>query len=275
MADEFKPLTSQEKAAGAKVKKPSKDEGVAIVPVPDDAPLTIPHHWLGVPVFVWSYHDAAGKLLMKICRFNKPSDNPDKPDKDFFPLTYRQYKDGSSRWEWKGLDEPRPLYGLDRLAARPGAPVLVCEGEKSADAAQKIFPDHVAITSPNGAGSPHKADWNPVAGRQLIIWADQDENGKNYDASVTQLALTASALSVHIVQVPKSFPDGWDLADPLPDGVTPDDLRQLLNDAAPELSGDGVDPAVNDDDAAHDLAEIFAAAERMALFDNAIILISP
>ena len=30
--------------------------------------------------------------------------------------------------------EPRPLYGLDRLAAKPAATVLLVEGEKCADA---------------------------------------------------------------------------------------------------------------------------------------------
>ena len=56
------------------------------------------------------------------------------------------------------MDTPRPLYGLDRLAARPDAPVIVCEGEKAADAAERLFPEYVAVTSPNGAGSPHCAD---------------------------------------------------------------------------------------------------------------------
>ena len=49
----------------------------------------------------------------------------------------------------KGFPDPRPLYGLDRITQRPNSPVLVVEGEKAADAAGKIFPDYVCVTSPS------------------------------------------------------------------------------------------------------------------------------
>ena len=67
----------------------------------------------------------------------------------------------------KGFPNPRPLYGLDRLAARPTAPVIVVEGEKSADAAAVIFPDYVVTTSPFGARAADKADWTPLHGRDV------------------------------------------------------------------------------------------------------------
>ena len=38
------------------------------------------------------------------------------------------------RWRWKSVRAPRPLYNLNNLAAHPGAPVVICEGEKAADA---------------------------------------------------------------------------------------------------------------------------------------------
>lgn len=270
MTDPFAPLNAKEKAAGTKTNNSRRHKGVAIVPVPDDAPQGIPPHRRGLPVQVWQYRDASGKLMMKICRFDKPGSNPEKPDKEFFPLIYWQDNDGSYHWVWLGLEEPRPLYGLDRLASRPDAPVLVCEGEKSADAGTVIFSDHVAITSPNGAGSAHKADWSPVAGRRVIIWPDRDDNGQKYAAAVAQLALAAKALSVYIVQVPENFLDGWDLADNPPEGITQDDLRQLLNDAIPVSLDNGPGSVVDDKDGA-DLAEIQRVAERMALLDDAVI----
>ncbi|MBU2134695.1 MAG: hypothetical protein KKA45_00675, partial [Alphaproteobacteria bacterium] len=49
------------------------------------------------------------------------------------------------RWKPKAEPGPRPLYGLDRLAARPAARVLLVEGEKAADAAGKRFPDLVVM----------------------------------------------------------------------------------------------------------------------------------
>ena len=80
------------------------------------------------------------------------------------------------RWRWKAIPSPRPLYGLDKIAARPYAPVIVCEGEKAAEAAAKIFPDHVAVTSSNGAGAAKKADWSPLSRRRVTIWPDNDED---------------------------------------------------------------------------------------------------
>ena len=76
-----------------------------------------------------------------------------------------------------GGPAPRPLYGLDRLGANPDALVIVCEGEKSVEAAAQIFPDSVAVTSPNGSQAVAKAAWGPSAGRLVIIWPDNDEEG--------------------------------------------------------------------------------------------------
>lgn len=75
----------------------------------------------------------------------------------------------------------KPLYGLDLIAAFPGEVVLLCEGEKCADALRKL--ELVAITS-GGATSANNADWSPLAGRQVIIWPDHDEPGLRYASDV-------------------------------------------------------------------------------------------
>ena len=116
-----------------------------------------------------------------------------------------------------------PIYGLDRLAQRPTDPVLVVEGEKSADAAGKIFPDHVVTTSPFGAKSANKADWTPLHGRTVVIWPDNDTPGAKYAADVARLVPGAT-----VVPFPSSWRDGWDLADDLPVGVTIEALKALL-----------------------------------------------
>jgi len=55
--------------------------------------------------------------------------------------------------------------------------VIVCEGEKAADAAIELFPDHVAVTSPHGSQGAEKADWSPLSRRDVTIWPDADEAG--------------------------------------------------------------------------------------------------
>ena len=183
--DNFEPLTPEEKAgAGTQKKKSDKDEGVVIFPMPEGVAINATHPTLGKPSLVWDYRDALGQLIFCVCRFF-----PAAGEKEDRPLTYRQFKDGAKRMCWKSVDVPRPLYGLDRLAAHPDAPVLVCEGEKATDAAQKLFPAYVAVTSPNGAGSAHCADWEPLQGRTIIIWPDHDKEGKDYAEAVARLII--------------------------------------------------------------------------------------
>ena len=155
--------------------------------------------------FTYTYSDAGGAYLGSITR------NVNDAGKKTFRAS-------------KGFpDPPRPLYGLARLAQRPDAPVLVVEGEKAADAAGKTFPDYVCVTSPFGAQSAAKADWTPLAGRDVTVWPDHDAAGAKYAADVVQLAPHAK-----VVPLPGSFPEGWDLADDLPSGVTVEVLLGLL-----------------------------------------------
>ena len=206
-------------------KDDDKDSGIPILPVPDDAPSEVPNHYeMGKPNKVWEYRDECGELLMKICRFNKDGGKEDRP------LTYRQYKNGTRRWAYKGLDKPRPLYGLDRLADRPDAPVIVCEGEKATDDAQALFPEYIAVTSPNGAKSAHSADWKPLEGRNVTIWPDNDAPGQAYAKSVAQILFDLN-MEALVITVPEDFPSGWDLADPLPEGIFEEALTAMLAEA--------------------------------------------
>ena len=163
-----------------------------ILPVPADAPpLTRAMLSRFAPAGFsfaagWRYRDAEGRLLGCVVRYDQevlsvlsvPDTGKSRnSDKEIRPLTYCEGPNGRREWRCKAFFEPRPLYGLDRLAARPDAPVLVTEGEKAADAAAKLFPDHVAITSPGGSNAAGKADWSPVAGRHVVIWPDNDEPG--------------------------------------------------------------------------------------------------
>ena len=140
------------------------------------------------------------------------------------------------RWRQKGIPKPRPLYNLPALWERPEAPVIVVEGEKTADAAGQLFPSHIAITSMGGAKSPHLSDWSPLRGRDVVVWPDNDPDGQSYALKVAALVLKAGASSARMVQLPEGLPAGWDLADTVPDGV---DVEKLLADAQPADADEG------------------------------------
>lgn len=138
-------------------------------PPPEDAPPA-PTLQSGIK---YTYRDAAGRALWYLWRTN----DAESGKKKFLPLSWGSINGEVSQWHWKHPMPPRSLYGLDRLAARPDAPVLVVEGEKAADSASEKFPNHVCVTWPGGASSVSRADWSPLAGRSVIVWPDNDAPG--------------------------------------------------------------------------------------------------
>ena len=150
--DPFAPLDGT--APPANSAATAGDGWAPVLPAPRPLPGVFRHRRHGAPAAIWRYRDAAGALLFAVCRFDPPGAR-----KEILPLSC-----GVDGWRWKAPPGPRPLYGLDRLADRPAAPVLVVEGEKAADAAAAIFPDFVPVCWPGGARAVGKADWTPCAG---------------------------------------------------------------------------------------------------------------
>ena len=233
--DSFAPLRADE--AHVETIRPDADLWCPVVPVPDEAPkltkITIEKHCPTGYVFTsgWCYRDQDGHRLLYMARYDRPA-NGQHTTKQFKPLTYCDGPDGRSEWRCKNLPLPRPIFGLDELAARPDTPVLIVEGEKTVIEASNIFVDYIVITSPNGSNSARKADWCSLAGRNVTIWPDNDDAGKRYAADVAAMVQKVGAASVRVVQIPLRWPPCWDLADPLPPGVTEADLTELLAEAA-------------------------------------------
>jgi putative DNA primase/helicase len=129
-----------------------------------------------------------------------------------------------------------------RLAARSDAPVVICEGEKSADAAARVFPNCVCITSPGGSQAASKADWSPLEGRRVLVWPDADEPGAKYAATVAGnlhglgcevSIIDAMALASMAPDGGKHEPEkGWDAADAVAEWQDLAALRQAADGLA-------------------------------------------
>lgn len=182
--------------------KPKAATWNAIQPIPTEAMNKCPakHRDHGVPSKVWIYRDAQGQPLMALYRFDLGPDEDGKPKKVFAPLTWCQRADSQTQqWRWQGLPNPRPLLRLDELAQRADAPVVLCEGEKAADAATELLPTYVASCWPNGSNSWHKADLTPLKGRDVLLWPDNDDSGKACMATVAEKLREIGAASVRVI----------------------------------------------------------------------------
>jgi len=142
---------------------------------------------LGKPDATWVYRDAGGAFIGEVWRWNA---TPGR-EKQIRPLLLGA--DGLWCWTWPA--SPRPLFNLDRIAAIR-TPILLCEGEKSADAAEVLFPGAVASTAMSGARSVAATAWGPLAGRHVLVWADADTAGDAYAEAVIERAFEVGAASV-------------------------------------------------------------------------------
>jgi hypothetical protein len=209
---------------------------IPILPIPVDAlPQPEEHPTLGKAIMTWTYRDKDGQPLFYVNRFNTPDGR-----KETRPLSFCK-KGDSCAWRWQGLTKPRPLYHLDKLAANPQATVIICEGEKAADAAGRLFPlpDHVVTTSPNGAQSPAKADWSHLEARTVWLWPDNDDSGRKYAGKVAELLKKAGARGIKFLHVPGDHPPGWDAADALAEGWQASKGFELLDVHVEQVNGAG------------------------------------
>ena len=206
---------------------------VPVTPVPDDAEHPPKAHVVrGAPQATWCYRNAAGQVLGYIYRF-VTSDG----GKEVLPLSWCRHEvSGKTGWRWISFALPRPLYGLDRLADRPDATVLITEGEKCADVGAVELSDLVSVSWPGGSKAVDKSDWLALAGRKVVIWPDCDAQAHKHTQQIlpewsqpgwmaaNKIAsiLTTIGCKVWTVRIPApgDKPSGWDIADAVGEGMT-------------------------------------------------------
>lgn len=181
---------------------PAEPARRVVTPVPEaSADCACVHPHLGKPSHRWTYFDGNGEVLGYVARYDPAGER-----KQIIPWTWDGDAWGMGQWP-----APRPLYGLQELAARPDAAVLVVEGEKAADAARRFATPYAVVTWPAGAMAVDKADWTPLTGRKVLLWPDADEPGKKAMQRVAQI-IAGDAAEVKMLDV-SGHPDGWDAAD--------------------------------------------------------------
>ena len=225
---------------------------VPILPVPDHAGEPPKAHIKrGLPESIFCYPDADGKPLGYVYRFQTSTGG-----KEILPLVWaRHAQDNREEWRWMAFPEPRPLYGLDRLAGKPDATVLLVEGEKCADAGKFALLEYAVVTWPGGGKAVKKVDWTPLRGRRVIAWPDcdakrvpltkeekaagmaqdskpflpaADQPGiKAMEAAAAEILRLGGKVRIVDIPAPGEKPDGWDIADAIDDGMG-GDIREFI-----------------------------------------------
>lgn len=189
---------------------------------------TIEHWKHGKPHRTWIYRNANGHPLSFVCRFDLPG------GKEVIPFSYCRNIDGREEWRFKGLEKPRPLYNLHQITMRQEEPILIGEGEKTADAMHSLFIHHTCTTWIGGVDGVRHTDFTVLAGRDVVLWPDNDKD-KTYKSGPRKgevmdfhdqpgnkamlhiakllLEMQPPAKSVMWVRNAEEFPCGWDVAD--------------------------------------------------------------
>ncbi len=202
---------AEEFAIPSSAPTPTKKIDHVIVDPPAGAPVPeMAHFTLGRPSMSWCYRNPDGSPKFYVARYES------REGKQVLPWSWSQT---TGRWVTKAFPAPRPLYGLELLAARPDAPVLLVEGEKACDAARKLVGDrYVVVTWPGGAPGAGKADFSPLRDKHVLACPDADDPGI---AVIHRIAdkIHRGTKEFKILDV-QGQPAGWDLADAVAGGWT-------------------------------------------------------
>jgi putative DNA primase/helicase len=229
------PLTALELA---KLTQLRNDDSECIMPVlPDAGPVPVNSKLGRKADRQFEYRAADGGLLGYVLRW----DARDGRRKEFWPATYWRDANNKGSWRFKAWPSPRPLFGLDRLAAYPDAIVLLTEGEKAAEAVEHgpladaftgAGQGVIGVSWPGGAEAIKYADLAPLAGREVIIVPDNDAAGEKAADQLVEMLHQTGVRRLRRWRPPKHCQAKWDIADAIPAELTPETLVKSILEAS-------------------------------------------
>lgn len=225
-----------------------KDEWVPYKNIPSDAPTFDSNKALAYlkdrGVFItniYEYKSKDGALIGYTIRIMESRADKETGEirqvKQVMPVAYCYNESKNrSRWQLKGfVDEngKKPIYNAHLLTEDPSKPVLIVEGEKSADAASRILPDYNVVSWMGGSSGVKRVDWSQLQGKDVIIWPDNDSPGiaaANQIVSAIDKANGFYGLAKIVDVESMTLSDKWDLADKLPDHLTYKEIESVLEE---------------------------------------------
>jgi putative DNA primase/helicase len=157
---------------------------------------------------VWEYRSYDNEFICCTVRTKYLSN--DKWEKKITPWTMQ---DGKWINKFHSNIKNKLIYNEHLLKIHPKKTVLIVEGEKTTDAASKLFTDYVCISWMGGAQAVKKVLLDNLVGRKIILCPDNDEPGYGAMEYLYQ-ELRKLKCDVAFVDIKRlGLTQGWDLAD--------------------------------------------------------------
>lgn len=175
----------------------------------------------GQPTNYWVYRNKKGIPAALVVRYDPPA-----PDKKQYSQWH--YNPATLKWVPKSHPDLRPLYNLDKIDRNPASKIVVCEGEKAAEAAQELLgDDYISTCWMGGAQAMNKTDISPLYNRHVLLWPDADEPGVSAMGKLsTKICLNVSSIAA--INPKKSDPTGFDAADLLETAPDQDKIDEYI-----------------------------------------------
>jgi hypothetical protein len=166
------------------------------------------------PCETYPYRRASdGNVIALVWRYEFDElDENDKPKKTFRAWNVATHK--------KEMPTPRPLYNLPLVIE--ANEVVFVEGERKVD---WLKAKGIVATCVMGGckASLDKCDLNPVNGKLVTIWPDNDKGGHELAERIAP-RLVALGCTIRVVQIPPDRTPTWDCVDCIRDGGDPSAL---------------------------------------------------
>lgn len=123
-----------------------------------------------IPSLVHPYRRIDGSLIGYVLRHELPDGGKETPSVHWVRLP-----SGEECWSRYPFAKPRPIYGLHRIGG--ANQVIIVEGEKCADKLTEARGGKPALSWVGGTNGIDHTDWSPLAGRDVLVWPDNDVPG--------------------------------------------------------------------------------------------------
>jgi putative DNA primase/helicase len=160
---------------------------------------------------VYSYRDEQGRELYQVLRMQ--------------PKEFRQRHRAGGQWVWTMAGVRRVPYRLPTICKNRTGPIIVCEGEKSADRLASL--GLLSTCSSGGAGKWPFDFGQYFTGRRVAILPDNDEPGRLHAAQVAGSLISWGVHAVAIVDL-AGVPAKGDVYDYLTAGGTRQQLIEAI-----------------------------------------------